>query len=32
MVRRRMKWALWMATIIAIPLLTFPWWSTFVLG
>src|SRR3989442_13437039 len=31
-VRRRMKWALWMATIIAIPLLTFPWWSKFVLG
>jgi len=27
-----MKWALWMATIIAIPLLTFPWWSRFVLG
>src|SRR2546426_199857 len=32
MVRRRMKWALWMATIIAIPLLTFPWWSKVVLG
>ena len=31
-VRRRMKWALWTATIIAIPLLTFPWWSKFVLG
>src|SRR2546425_13224236 len=31
-VRRRMKWALWLATIISIPLLTFPWWSTFVLG
>src|SRR5256712_13117226 len=31
-VRRRMKWALWMATIIAIPLLTFPWWSKVVLG
>lgn len=30
--RRRMKWALWIATLIAIPLLTFPWWSTFVLG
>jgi len=27
-----MKWALWMATIIAIPLLTFPWWSKFVLS
>lgn len=31
-VRRSMKWALWIATVIAIPLLTFPWWSTFVLG
>lgn len=31
-VRRRMKWALWIATIISIPLLTFPWWSKFVLG
>ena len=31
-VRRRMKWALWIATIIAIPLLTFSWWSKFVLG
>lgn len=30
--RRRMKWALWIATIIAVPLLTFPWWSGFVLG
>lgn len=30
--RRRMKWTLWIATIIAIPLLTFPWWSKFVLG
>jgi mercuric ion transport protein len=30
--RRRMKWALWIATAIAIPLVTFPWWSTFVLG
>lgn len=30
--RRRMKWALWMATIISIPLLTFPWWSILVLG
>lgn len=30
--RRRMKWALWVATAIAIPLLTFPWWSKFVLG
>jgi mercuric ion transport protein len=30
--RRRMKWALWVATAIAIPLLAFPWWSKFVLG
>ena len=30
--RRRMKWALWIATIIAIPLVTFPWWSKFVFG
>jgi len=29
--RRRMKQALWIATIIAIPLVTFPWWSKFVL-
>ncbi len=31
-VRRRMRWALWIATIVSIPLLTFPWWSKFVLG
>ncbi len=30
--RRRMKWALWIATIVSIPLLTFPWWSKLVLG
>jgi len=30
--RRRMRWALWIATAVSIPLLTFPWWSTFVLG
>ena len=30
--RRRMKWALWIATIVAIPLLTFPWWSKYLLG
>jgi len=30
--RRRMKWALWIATLIAVPLLTFPWWSKLVLG
>ncbi len=27
--RRRMKRWLWMATVVAIPLLTFPWWSAF---
>jgi mercuric ion transport protein len=31
-VRRRMKRALWIATLIAIPLITFPWWSRFILG
>ncbi len=31
-VRRWMRRALWSATAIAIPLLTFPWWSGFVLG
>lgn len=31
-VRRRMKRALWIATGIAIPLVTFPWWSKFVLS
>jgi mercuric ion transport protein len=30
--RRRMKGALWVATIVSIPLLTFPWWSKLVLG
>jgi mercuric ion transport protein len=30
--RRRMKWALWLATVVALPLVTFPWWSRFVLG
>ena len=30
--RRRMKWALWVATIVAIPLLTFSWWSKFLFG
>ncbi|MEK7668480.1 MAG: mercuric transporter MerT family protein [Gemmatimonadota bacterium] len=29
--RRRMRLMLWAATMIAIPLLTFPWWSEFVL-
>lgn len=31
-VRSRMTWALWIATAIAIPFLTFPWWSPFLLG
>ncbi len=30
--RRRMRRALWGATAVAIVLLTFPWWSKFVLG
>jgi mercuric ion transport protein len=30
--RRRMKLMLWVATILAVPLLTFPWWSQYVLG
>lgn len=30
--RRRMKRLLWIATAVAAPLLTFPWWSTFLLG
>ena len=30
--RRRMKRALWIATIVSIPLLTFPWWSKFLLS
>ena len=30
--RRRMKWALWIATIVAVPLVAFPWWSKFVFG
>ena len=29
--RRRMRRALWSATIVAIPLVTFPWWSKFLL-
>ncbi len=31
-VRRRMKRWLWAATAVAIPLVTFPWWSAFVLS
>ena len=30
--RRRMQWALWIATALAIPLLTFSWWSRFVVS
>jgi len=30
--RRRMKWALWIATVVAVPLVTFPWWSQLVFG
>src|SRR5216117_1005544 len=30
--RRRMKRALWIATVFAISLVAFPWWSKFVLG
>ena len=29
--RRRMKGWLWIATAVAIPFATFPWWSKFVL-
>ena len=31
-IRRRMKQLLWIATVVAIPLVTFPWWSGLVLG
>ncbi|MEX2179451.1 MAG: mercuric transporter MerT family protein [Gemmatimonadaceae bacterium] len=30
--RRRLRWALWTATALAIPLLLFPWWSRFILN
>ncbi len=30
--RRRMKRSLWIATGIAVPLATFPWWSRFILS
>ena len=30
--RRRMRMWLWIATTIAVPLLTFPWWSRFILS
>jgi mercuric ion transport protein len=29
-VRRRMRWMLWVATAIVVPLVTFPWWSPIV--
>ena len=32
MVRRRLKLLLWVATVIAVPLLSFPWWSPFIFG
>jgi mercuric ion transport protein len=32
MARRRMKRWLWIATVIAVPLVTFPWWSKFILS
>ena len=30
--RRRLKVLLWVATVIAIPFLSFPWWSPFIFG
>ncbi len=30
--RRRMKLWLWIATIVAVPFVTFPWWSKFLLS
>lgn len=30
--RRRMKRSLWIATVIAVPFVTFPWWSRFMLS
>ena len=30
--RRRMRRALWIASGVAVPLVTFPWWSQFVFG
>ncbi|MFL5495320.1 MAG: mercuric transporter MerT family protein [Gemmatimonadales bacterium] len=30
--RRRMKRVLWIATAVAVALVTFPWWSTLVFG
>jgi mercuric ion transport protein len=31
-VRAWTKWTLWIGTVLAVPLLLFPWWSRFVLG
>lgn len=31
-IRRRMKAMLWVATAVAIPLMTFEWWSQFIIG
>lgn len=31
-VRRRMKLLLWIATILAIPLVTFPWWFAWLIA
>lgn len=31
-VRAWAKWLLWIGTIVAAPLLLFPWWSRFLLG
>lgn len=30
--RRRMKWWLWTATVIALGFATYPWWSKFILA
>ena len=29
--RRRMKWAVWIATVIAVVFAAFPWWSAWLL-
>ena len=30
--RRRMKWSLWIATAVAMMLISFPWWSPFLIN
>lgn len=30
--RRTVRWMLWAATVLAVPLMLFPWWSRFVFG